>query len=174
MRGDIANDLINIQQQLVQVQALTGQSQQRLSELRRRFEQHVETFGYIVFQLDFAEPLPLDVFCVERGRWAGPSTEFSAAKLFVHPSVREQAAVERKQEEVWAAVRQRCPTLSRATVYNTLNLFAEKGLLKLPPIKEGVAVFDPNVAPHHHFIDEETGIVPEGAASGGRARATSP
>lgn len=52
-----------------------------------------------------AEPLPLDVFCVERGRWAGPSAGFSAAKLFVHPSVREQAAVERKQEEVWAAVR---------------------------------------------------------------------
>ena len=62
-------------------------------------------------------------------------------------------------DEVWAAVRQNCPTLSRATVYNTLNLFAEKGLLNLPPIKEGVAVFDPNVAPHHHFIDEETGAV---------------
>jgi len=62
-------------------------------------------------------------------------------------------------DEVWAIVRQRCPTLSRATVYNTLNLFAEKGLLKLPPIKEGVAVFDPHVAPHHHFIDEETGTV---------------
>jgi Fe2+ or Zn2+ uptake regulation protein len=62
-------------------------------------------------------------------------------------------------DEVWAMVRRRCPTLSRATVYNTLNLFSEKGLLKLPPIKEGVAVFDPNVAPHHHFIDEETGTV---------------
>jgi Fe2+ or Zn2+ uptake regulation protein len=62
-------------------------------------------------------------------------------------------------DEVWAKVRESCPTLSRATVYNTLNLFAEKGLLKLPPIKEGVAVFDPHVAPHHHFIDEETGTV---------------
>lgn len=62
-------------------------------------------------------------------------------------------------DEVWARVRQGCPTLSRATVYNTLNLFAEKGLLKLQPIKEGVAVFDPHVAPHHHFIDDETGTV---------------
>lgn len=62
-------------------------------------------------------------------------------------------------DEVWARVRVTCPTLSRATVYNTLNLFAEKGLLKLQPLKEGVAVFDPHVAPHHHFVDEETGKV---------------
>jgi Fe2+ or Zn2+ uptake regulation protein len=62
-------------------------------------------------------------------------------------------------DEVWARVREHCPTLSRATVYNTLNLFVEKGLITLQPLKEGVAVFDPHVAPHHHFIDEETGKV---------------
>ena len=62
-------------------------------------------------------------------------------------------------DEVGATVREGCPTLSRATVYNTLNLFAEKGLLKLQPLKEGVAVFDPNVGRHHHFVDEETGKV---------------
>lgn len=62
-------------------------------------------------------------------------------------------------EEVWAKVRVGCPTLSRATVYNTLNLFAEKGLLKLQPLEGGVVVFDPHVTPHHHFIDEATGKV---------------
>ena len=51
-----------------------------------------------------AEPLPLDVFCVEHGRWTGASEQFSASKTIVHPSVREQAAVEQKQNEVWAAV----------------------------------------------------------------------
>ena len=51
-----------------------------------------------------AEPLPLDVFCVEHGRWTGVSEQFNAAKTIVHPSVREQAAVEQKQSEVWAAV----------------------------------------------------------------------
>jgi Fe2+ or Zn2+ uptake regulation protein len=62
-------------------------------------------------------------------------------------------------DEVWAKVRRRCPTLSRATVYNTLNLFAEKGLLRSQPLREGVAVFDPRIAPHHHFIDDDTGRV---------------
>jgi hypothetical protein len=52
-----------------------------------------------------AEPLPLDVFCVEHGRWTGSSGQFVASKTIVHPSVREQAAVKQNQNDVWAAVR---------------------------------------------------------------------
>jgi hypothetical protein len=52
-----------------------------------------------------APPLPLDVFCVEHGRWTGASQQFAAANTIVHPSVRERAAVDQKQEEVWDAVR---------------------------------------------------------------------
>jgi hypothetical protein len=51
-----------------------------------------------------AAPLPLDVFCVERGRWSAGS-EFKAANLMAHPSVREKAAVAKDQSQVWGAVR---------------------------------------------------------------------
>jgi hypothetical protein len=51
----------------------------------------------------FGDPLPLDVFCVEHGRWSAGSA-FNEAKTIVHPSVRENAAINQKQAEVWAAV----------------------------------------------------------------------
>ncbi len=62
-------------------------------------------------------------------------------------------------DEVWEKVRRSCPTLSRATVYNTLNLFVRVGLLRAQVLREGTVAFDPKVEPHHHFIDEETGRI---------------
>jgi hypothetical protein len=52
-----------------------------------------------------APPLPLNVFCVEHGRWTGASENFTAGNMMVHPSVRDKAAVAQDQGQVWAAVR---------------------------------------------------------------------
>lgn len=60
---------------------------------------------------------------------------------------------------VWKRVREHFPWISRATVYNTLNLFVEKGLLQRLNLSEDSIVFDPIIETHHHFIDEQTGVI---------------
>lgn len=60
---------------------------------------------------------------------------------------------------IWSKVSESFPMISRATVYNTLHLFVEKGLLKEVRITGGSVVYDPKVEPHHHFIDDETGSI---------------
>jgi Fur family iron response transcriptional regulator len=62
-------------------------------------------------------------------------------------------------DQVWAEVKRTFPMLSRATVYNTLNLFTEKGLLRELVLAEGKVVFDPKLDPHHHFLDEDSGEI---------------
>ncbi len=61
--------------------------------------------------------------------------------------------------EVWARVKQRFTHISRATVYNTLNLFVDKGLLRRIILTEGHVVYDSNIECHHHFIDEDSGQI---------------
>jgi Fur family iron response transcriptional regulator len=62
-------------------------------------------------------------------------------------------------DTVLAKVAGSFPFISRATVYNTLNLFVEKGLLRELYISEGKVVFDPNLGKHHHFVDQQTGAI---------------
>ncbi len=83
-----------------------------------------------------------------------PSAQRVAVASFVldtdaHPSA----------DQVFAKVRARFPMISRATVYNTLHLFVEKGLLKALVLAEGKVVFDPKTEPHHHFVDDVTGRI---------------
>ena len=50
------------------------------------------------------------------------------------------------------------PTMSFATVYNTLDALAKNGLVRT--IRLGSAVrFDPNTSPHHHAVCDACGIV---------------
>ncbi len=62
-------------------------------------------------------------------------------------------------DEVWNRVKAEFPMVSRATVYNTLQLFREHGLVQQLVLAEGSVVFDPKVEPHHHFVDDETGSI---------------
>jgi len=46
--------------------------------------------------------------------------------------------------------------MSLATIYNTLNQFAEVGLLRDIKLDDGVTYFDSNRDHHHHFFDPES------------------
>jgi Fur family iron response transcriptional regulator len=47
--------------------------------------------------------------------------------------------------------------VSKATVYNTLGLFAEKGLIREVIVDPTRVFYDSNTQPHHHFFDVDTG-----------------
>jgi len=47
--------------------------------------------------------------------------------------------------------------VSKATVYNTLKLFVEKGLVREVIVDPTRVFYDSNMGRHHHFFDEETG-----------------
>jgi Fur family iron response transcriptional regulator len=64
-----------------------------------------------------------------------------------------------RADEVLERVRETLPDMSRATVYNTLRIFREAGLVKELVVDPECIVFDSNTAPHYHLYDVDTGAV---------------
>lgn len=46
------------------------------------------------------------------------------------------------------------PKVARASIFNTLKLFEEKGLLKRIEVSNDETYYDSNIEPHHHVIDK--------------------
>ena len=55
-------------------------------------------------------------------------------------------------EDIYRAVSKRFPTMSFATVYNTLEVLKKKGNVLELTVDADKKRFDPNIAPHHHLI----------------------
>jgi len=62
-------------------------------------------------------------------------------------------------EDIYLHVSQRFPSMSLATVYNTLEALKEKGLVTELNVEGGKKRFDPNLKPHHHFICTKCGKI---------------
>lgn len=62
-------------------------------------------------------------------------------------------------EQILARLRQTGARVSKATVYNTLNLFAAHGLIRQLSVDGTRAWFDSNVDAHYHFHDVEGGTL---------------
>jgi Fur family iron response transcriptional regulator len=60
-------------------------------------------------------------------------------------------------EQILAALRETSGRVSKATVYNTLNLFVEQGLAREIHADPERCVYDSTMAPHHHFQNLDTG-----------------
>jgi Fur family iron response transcriptional regulator len=60
-------------------------------------------------------------------------------------------------DQVLDRVNQQGPAVSKATVYNTLGLFAAKGLLRQVIVDPARIFYDSNPAPHHHFFNVDDG-----------------
>lgn len=55
-------------------------------------------------------------------------------------------------EDVYKAVRGKFPTMSFATVYNTLEALRRQGAVAELSLEAGKKRFDPDTRPHHHLI----------------------
>lgn len=62
-------------------------------------------------------------------------------------------------EQVFGQVNTNGELVSKATVYNTLNLFVDKGLIKQVLVDSRYVFYDSNTEPHHHFYNEDTGLL---------------
>ncbi len=62
-------------------------------------------------------------------------------------------------DQIMAIVNLRHSEASKATVYNTLRLFLDKGLIREVIVDPGRVFYDPNTAPHHHFYNLATGEI---------------
>jgi len=60
-------------------------------------------------------------------------------------------------EQIIARIKARGSRVSKATVYNTLNTFCERGLLRTVNVDPERQFYDSTVRPHHHFYNQDTG-----------------
>jgi len=60
-------------------------------------------------------------------------------------------------DQILAMVNERHSETSKATVYNTLNLFLAKGLVREVIVDPNKVFYDPNTRPHHHLYNVDTG-----------------
>jgi len=71
-------------------------------------------------------------------------------------------------QEIFERLQPGLPTMSFATVYNTLGALSSAGLCASMSLSPGSGRFDPNMTPHHHIVCDVCGAVrdvPAGGAS---------
>jgi len=81
-----------------------------------------------------------------------PTAQRAAIAKYVLHSTEHPSA-----DKVWTGIQESFPKICLATIYNTLNLFVEKGLLREVYLAPDSVLFNSNTNRHYHFIDDDTG-----------------
>ena len=79
-------------------------------------------------------------------------------RVLIHRAVRE---LDRHvtADEVLAAVSERLPNASLPTVYSTLELLEELGMVRRLAARSGAALYDPRIDEHQHLVCRSCGRV---------------
>ncbi len=98
-----------------------------------------------------------------------PKTEAEVADLLrkrsIHPTSQRviiarllfEKCTHLSAEDVFRLVNAENRRVSKATVYNTLGLLAEKGVIREVIADPTRIFYDPNTQPHHHFFNVDSG-----------------
>ncbi len=62
-------------------------------------------------------------------------------------------------DQILKTVNESRPSVSKATVYNTLGLFADKGLVRQVIVDPSRVFYDSNTSEHHHLYDIDHGTL---------------
>jgi Fur family ferric uptake transcriptional regulator/Fur family peroxide stress response transcriptional regulator len=62
-------------------------------------------------------------------------------------------------DEIYLDLSVSIPTLSKTTIYNTLKLFSEQGVIQMLTIDEKNVCFDAGISPHAHFLCKKCGTI---------------
>ena len=62
-------------------------------------------------------------------------------------------------EQVYQVIQKKYPTLSIATVYQTLHLLTEIGMIQELGFRDGVTRYDPDTSPHINLVCHNCGMI---------------
>jgi Fur family transcriptional regulator, iron response regulator len=95
-------------------------------------------------------PQAVDSILAARGIFVTTQRRLIAQTLFARPQ-------HVTPEELYELVSGEGVRVSKATVYNTLGLFAQKGLVREIHVSNSKTFYDSNTSRHHHFYNVDTG-----------------
>jgi Fur family transcriptional regulator, iron response regulator len=93
-----------------------------------------------------------DVAELLTGRGVLPTAQRIAVALVILARPQHLSA-----DQIIAGIREAGARVSKATVYNTINLFRERGLLRTVEVDPTRQFYDSSIGAHHHFYNVDTG-----------------